>query len=224
MTETANTLEANRLETSTLEMTPPRLPVRTQGVVAVTLSRDEGQIAQWVGRRRHENARAAGRANRHGLDSDPEAMLKADVAGAMAELAFAKGTGRYWSPSLDGADAGGDVGEIGVRSSAREDACLILHPGDDPHRYYALVTGRAPTLTVRGWLNGWEAQQDRFWREKVAGRPAFFVPQDKLHPADLLVITPWAYEVYAAELPGLKLHTERRSWGRDNRAGQRRAA
>jgi len=104
-----------------------------------------------------------------------------DIEAALAEIAVAKAYDLYWegvarAPS----QLRGDVSNLQVRSTYREDGCLILHEDDPDDALFVLVTGRAPTYTIRGWMKAAEGKSPKWWREGD-GRPAFFVPQTALN-------------------------------------------
>jgi len=117
--------------------------------------------------------------------------LKFDFAicGMFAELAVAKLLSIDWpSPGFRF-----DVGEYQVRSTERENGCLILHrehfpdgtPYDRDDDLFILVVGKAPTFDVIGFIRGKDGKRKEFWKRLIR-RPAFFVPQEALTPIELL--------------------------------------
>jgi hypothetical protein len=135
-----------------------------------------------------------GRRDRYGPPSLD--LWRLDIEGCLAELVVAKAYGHYWERlASDPATLPGDVGRLQVRSTWRDDGSLILHDEDSGGAIFVLVTGSAPTYTVRGWIRGSEGKQSQWWREGD-GRPAYFVPQGALSqtppPAEgNVTVGPW---------------------------------
>jgi hypothetical protein len=104
------------------------------------------------------------------------------VEGALGEVAVAKALNLYWDGSVDTWKAP-DIGDhIQVRCRSKEGDALIVRDGDSDTEVFILVTGQAPKYTVRGWLTGAEAKQEK-WISNPGGRgAAFFVPQSELRP------------------------------------------
>ncbi len=111
---------------------------------------------------------------------DPRDPWGVDIEGACAELAVAKMLGRYWHAIVANPNGlPGDAGEYQVRSTAHTNGQLVVYEHDPDEAMFVLVTGRAPLLTIRGWLRGSLAKREKWWREQ-AKVPAYFVPQDEL--------------------------------------------
>ena len=107
----------------------------------------------------------------------------ADVEGALAECALAKGLGVYWAGK--GIFRGGDVGALQVRSTPRADGCLLLQPDDDDDAMFWLVTGAMGFYVLRGCIRGRDGKRDEWWEHKPGThRAAFYVPQSALIEAD----------------------------------------
>jgi hypothetical protein len=146
----------------------------------VRLSPWELEIAAAAGVRRRVGALSRGLTDRYGaVDGDSWGQ---DIEGAAAEMAVAKLLGRYYVPALHvQTDGEGDVAQYQVRSTSHENGCLLVKTGDADEDVFILVTGRAPTLNVRGWMKAGDGKRAEWWRE-VRGRTAFFVPQSALRP------------------------------------------
>lgn len=105
----------------------------------------------------------------------------AEVEGACAELAVAKATGSFWQAIVSRPVTGGpDVGDLHVRHTTRDHGCLIIRPAD-PIGLYVLVTGRAPTLTIRGYGDAADVRLPKYLRRGNGLPPAWFVPQSELY-------------------------------------------
>lgn len=148
-------------------------------MITVALTWAEVNLAVQIGTARRIDSRQSRLTNAHGFGG--QASWDTDIEGAGAELAFAKWAGWYW-------DAGvrtfkqPDVGLIQVRSTKLSAGRLILRPNDPRHEVYVLVTGEMPTLTLRGWLYGWEAMRPEFVAAPNGQPPCWMVPQPDLHP------------------------------------------
>jgi len=101
-----------------------------------------------------------------------------DIEGAMGEFVLAKHLGVFWYGK--GKMRGDDAGHFQVRTSQRIDADLILHPRDEDEKTYWLITGVNGTYEIRGYLKAKDGKKQKWWRDPVGGRPAFFVPQSEL--------------------------------------------
>lgn len=104
------------------------------------------------------------------------------IEGACGEMAAAKATGKYWGGTVNTFKSGGDIvsdyWEVRTRSS--HDYDLIIRDDDPDDRLYILVTGQAPTYSVRGWMWGRDAKKTA-WRKNYGNyQAAFFVPQSYL--------------------------------------------
>lgn len=107
-----------------------------------------------------------------------------DIEGALAEMALCKHMGLYWTAGVN-TFKHPDVGQdIQVRSTTRDDGCLIVRDDDsDDHRFY-LVIGSNGTYEIVGWLYGSEAKKDKWARNPGGYRRSFFVPQKFLRSID----------------------------------------
>jgi len=108
------------------------------------------------------------------------------VNGALAEVAAAKVLNLPWTAMGALGDHGGpDVGSfIEVRWCKLADGHLLVHKKDQDDRAFLLVTGKAPSYTLRGWALGKDAKLDVYWRP--GKRPCYFVPQGVLESIDFL--------------------------------------
>jgi hypothetical protein len=148
--------------------------------VLVTLTNAEIFQAAIAGVCRQVQNLRRGRVDRHGCTDDG---WYTHCNGAIAEMVVAKASGRYWV----GAGALGDLHArdvlgVQVRWGLGDAYRLVLRKSDDPADVFVLVTGRAPLLTIRGWIYGRDGQRPEYWEDPTdTGRePAYFVPQSVL--------------------------------------------
>lgn len=152
----------------------------------VTLTWAEVSVAARIGEARTIRNRAKGNGQRHGHADCAD--WSGDIEAVAAEMAAAKAIGVYF-PVLAEADPDGDLGYgIHVRATARADGRLILHKDDQDGGLFILVTGTIPTFAVPGFVEAEAAKDDAFWTDPGTGRPAYFIPQNVLHPIKGLVI------------------------------------
>lgn len=121
---------------------------------------------------------------RYGFDGKP---WDTDIESCCAELLVAKTTGKYWIGALPHKDSGTDVGDYGVRSTVRDDGCLILHHGDADDQVFILVAGRVPRHKIVGAIRAGAGKREEFWKDDVR-EPAFFVPQSALDADELAAV------------------------------------
>ena len=132
------------------------------------------------------NVKGTGKAGRYGVDQVRNGW-QIHCDGACGEAAVAKAFGLYWDGSI-GDFGATDVGEYQVRTNPNEWGDLILHERDNDADPYILVLSHgSPDFNLRGWIYGSEGKLSEYWRDGSPGRPAFFVPQDKLRPIEELI-------------------------------------
>ena len=104
--------------------------------------------------------------------------LTRHIAGAMAEMAFAKYKGLYWSKGGPGLS---DVGEFEVRVTHIRRGKLILRSHDKRDATFYLLVGEHGKYKIIGSIKGSDGMQDCFVDPLDENRkPAWAVPQDKL--------------------------------------------
>ena len=147
----------------------------------VTLSWAECDIAAIAGARRQLLALADDRPDRYGFsESDPWGT---HIESAASEMAVAKALNQYWIPyARRPRDVPADVGErVQVRKRSKRGWNLLLHPADPDEHYYVLVYGAMPEFEMVGWCLGLEMKAEIYWGDPHStGRPAFWIPQEKL--------------------------------------------
>lgn len=150
----------------------------------VQLTLSEILIGSFVGVMRHVQDMKRKYEDAHGGDGNLKDW-QVDCEGALGEMALAKHLGFYWSGNIGNVKAP-DVGPYEVRTAGEHWHHLLLHPTDKDDRPYVLVTGKDGRYRLQGWILGRDGKQQRWWKEKVNGRPCFFVPQSALQPIDTL--------------------------------------
>jgi hypothetical protein len=148
----------------------------------VVLTPAEMTSAALVGVMRQICAIRDGRADRHGFDGSKLGPWEIHIEGALGECAAAKLLKTYWGATINTFKSGGDVGRMQVKTRSVDDYDLIVRNDDRDGDTFVLVTGRAPSYHVRGWILGRDAKQDRYLKRYGGRPPAWFVPQSDLRP------------------------------------------
>jgi hypothetical protein len=143
----------------------------------VKLSYAEILQGAMVGVMRQVQNLKAGRTHRHGGSANNGWQM--NIEGALGEMALAKHLDVYIGGT--GVIRGPDVGECDVRTTSGANNRLILHPDDPDDRVFWLLTGANGQYQVRGNILGAEGKQQKWWKDPVGGRPAYFVPQGELN-------------------------------------------
>lgn len=109
-----------------------------------------------------------------------------NIEGYCAEMAVSKALKTYYSAGDGQGFKGADVSEkVQVRWASQESYRLIIRPADHTDYFYVLVTGVAPTYTIRGFIHGSDAKVANYYDNPGNGRPdAWWIPQAALAPID----------------------------------------
>jgi hypothetical protein len=163
--------------------------------VIVTLTWAETLEAAMTGVMRTTRRARHGERHRYGFADPNELAWANEINGALGERAAAKALNLPFDGCVGSDATSGDLRYgIQVRTTPREQGCLILHPTDADGVPWVLVTGRAPALEVVGWCFGRDGKRDEFWR--TTSRPAYFVPASALRPIQTL--RQWVREISEA--------------------------
>lgn len=145
----------------------------------VELSNPEFLNAINIGVLRHYSSIKKGLRDAHGAKTDNGWDMH--IEGACGEAAVAKALNIYWSCTINTFKSGGDVGNtIQVRTRSKDYYELIVRKDDRDDDVFVLVTGKAPSFNVVGWILGKDAKKKE-WIQTHGGREAaWFVPQKEL--------------------------------------------
>ena len=149
----------------------------------VMLTPTECATAAFVAVMRNWASQTQGHADRMpDIEKSYADLVTVNLLGVCGEVAVAKLLRVYWQPTVNTFHHEADVGHnLEVRTSPKSDARLIVRQDDSPDRYYVLVTGSPPLMTVRGYLLGAEARRADWLNDPGGrGRPSWFVPQSEL--------------------------------------------
>lgn len=151
-------------------------------MLEVTFSPQEFEHAAFGGFARRRDCILRGAEQRWGYNPTAAKAWGTDIEAAIAEAAVAFVRDMFW---LTGSIGAPDVGDnIQVRSCDTVTGHLLLHDSDPDKAPFYLVTNPDPNGMKRrviGWLYGWEGKnKKKYWKEKVEGRPCYWVPQEAL--------------------------------------------
>lgn len=107
--------------------------------------------------------------------------IRQETLGVCGEMAVCKAINKMWKPTVNTFHNVPDVEpNIEVRSTENTNGSLIIRENDDDNRWYFLVIGEPPNVTVVGYIWGANAKQDQWIKNPNGYRTAWFVPQDAL--------------------------------------------
>lgn len=145
--------------------------------VPVSLTEHEMMVAALCGIIRNIAAIVDKRTNAHGLCTDADGW-QIQIEGACGEFGVAKVLGVCWEPSVNAFGQPDLLGWIEVKSAS--DGCLIVRRNTDPEHAFVLITGRAPSYVVEGYILGRDARRDEWWSNRGNRPAAWFVPKAAL--------------------------------------------
>lgn len=73
---------------------------------------------------------------------------------------------------------------IDVKTAMRHSDSLIVQLDDIGEKNYWLVTIQRREIRIHGWLDYSSCMQDKYIRDPLGNRPAYFVPQSALNPPE----------------------------------------
>jgi hypothetical protein len=115
--------------------------------------------------------------------------LQVHLLGAAGEMAVASylGMKEHLYAEREARRGSDDLPGIDVKTRSRHSYDLIVQKREDPQKRFVLVTICEQQTLIWGWCYGRQAMQERYWSDPARGRPAFFVPKERLHPIDTLL-------------------------------------
>lgn len=153
-------------------------PKKEETGLTIQLTLHEWQLSAITGGFRYIDSRK--KDSPVGKFAEDEKRWDIDIESACAERAYAKVSEQYYDSGI-GTYKAPDVGNVQVRHTVLDYGKLILRDGDDPNEPYALMTGRAPNLTYRGWLLGVELKVEKYHANPHNKGWLWWAPQPDLH-------------------------------------------
>ena len=118
---------------------------------------------------------------KHNYGIKPPDALKAHKIGCIGEMALAKHLRIAWGHTYYDKHAH-DVGGYEVRSTLRDNGCLLTHESDKPAIYVlATLDSVERVINLRGWQTLYETWHPTRWAANMPA-PCFMTPQSLLHP------------------------------------------
>jgi hypothetical protein len=157
--------------------------------ISFVFSEEERMLAMEEGMRRQGTNEAQGLRGRNGGAWKGSKALDIHLLGAAGEVAVASylGLKEHLFKEKEARRGSDDLpGGIDVKTRSRHSYELIVQKQEDPQKRFVLVTIHGKQTLIWGWCYGREAMQERYWSDPARGRPAFFVPKERLHPIDTL--------------------------------------
>jgi hypothetical protein len=114
-----------------------------------------------------------------------------EVIGVCGEIAVAKLGGFYFVPGLNEFHVVPDVfKDVEVRSTDREDGCLIIRDNDVPDRRFILAIVTGSDVVLAGWIYGNSGMKDEYLRNPNNHSPAWFIPRHRLNSMGMFKVAP----------------------------------
>jgi hypothetical protein len=99
-----------------------------------------------------------------------------DIEGAIAESAYGKISGQYWSASVDTFKTP-DVGKTQIRQTVHKNGHLIVRRRDPHEDYFVLMIGEIKQWLCAGGISGPRARIDEYYNSE---QDNWYVPQGVL--------------------------------------------
>lgn len=156
--------------------------------IEFVFSEEERKQAMEEGQRRQAVNEAKGLRGRNRGVWRGDKALEIHLLGAAGEMAVASHLGmkdRLYeeSEAKRGSD---DLPGIDVKTRSKHSYDLIVQGNEDPCKKFVLVTIEKQKTLIHGWCYGREAMQEQYWADPARGRPAYFVPKEKLRSIEEL--------------------------------------
>lgn len=107
-----------------------------------------------------------------------------DVRGALGEIAWAKYRGEFYCGSCNTFHNEPDVHGVEIRAMRRPTDSLLVRDNDNPESPFVLTHATGEKVRFLGWAYGRDAMRDEWKRAPRGGRPAYFMPQERLRGFD----------------------------------------
>jgi hypothetical protein len=157
-------------------------------MLEVTLTNEEIEYAESIGRIRQREAELSGLPDCYGLRKE-DGQVSHEL-GALGEFACCKAYDLSWPATVNtfrqpDFTANGFKVEVKTRSESWYD--LLVRPDDHDDRLYMLVVRFGSSFVIYGGMFGRDAKQEK-WTKNHGGRPtAYFVPKTAIIPARDLI-------------------------------------
>ena len=151
-------------------------------------SDEERKLAMAEGARRQGTNENQGLRGRNGGAWKGNKALDIHLLGAAGEMAVASHLGikQHLYKETEAKRGSDDLPGIDVKTRSKHKYDLIVQKNEDPRKKFVLVTIEDQTTFIHGWCYGKDAMKDEYWADPARGRPAYFIPKEKLSPLNTL--------------------------------------
>ena len=156
--------------------------------IEFVFSEEERKQAMEEGQRRQAVNEAKGLRGRNRGAWRGDKALEIHLLGAAGEMAVAAHLGMkdHLFKENEAKRGSDDLPGIDIKTRSKHCYDLIVQKNEDPRKKFVLVTIEKQKTLIHGWCYGEEAMQEQYWADPARGRPAFFVPKEKLRPIEEL--------------------------------------
>lgn len=158
--------------------------------IRFTFSDDQRKAVHAEANRRQAVNAALGLKGRNNGPAHGDAALRLHLIGAAGEMAVAALLDMehfLYQETMAKRHSADLPPNIDVKTRARHYYDLVVQLDERPGKIFVLVTIENRQTFVHGWIKSEDAMQKQWKQEYVKGRPAFFVPKDRLLPLSLLM-------------------------------------
>lgn len=149
---------------------------------------EERQQAMEEGLRRQGFNESKGLRGRNGGAWKGNKALDIHLLGAAGEMAVASylGLKDHLYKETEARRGSDDLPGIDVKTRSKHQYDLIVQKNENVRKKFVLVTIENQKTLIHGWCYGEEAMEEKYWADPARGRPAYFVPKEKLRSMDEL--------------------------------------
>lgn len=157
--------------------------------VEFVFTEEERQQAVAEGLRRQGFNESKGLRGRNGGAWKGSKALDIHLLGAAGEMAVASHLGMkdFLYKETQAKKGSDDLPGIDIKTRSKHSYDLIVQRNESPDKKFVLVTIQDKTTLIHGWCYGRDAMKEEFWADPARGRPAYFVPKEKLRCMDTFV-------------------------------------
>jgi hypothetical protein len=150
--------------------------------IEFVFSEEERKQAMEEGQRRQSVNAAKALRGRNGGASFGAKALDIHLLGAAGEMAVASYLEMkdFLFQEQEARRGSCDLPGIDVKTRSKHCYDLIVQKRESPSKKFVLVTIEAGKTLIHGWCYGHEAMKEEYWADPARGRPAYFVPKEKL--------------------------------------------
>lgn len=154
---------------------------------SATFSDQDSKLAKQIAKERMKESIASRREDNHGAIRS----AKIDEVGAIGEVGFSRIFGiSVEKIGLLNTFKGADVADssIQIRCTTWTDGKLIVRNEDADEALFVLIISQGDKVFCPGCMKGSDAKKSEWLKAPVGRPPAYFVPQSKLYPPQVITV------------------------------------